>query len=157
MVICKNINSVRSQIEGLVYNALVGHLNFSFMLLSSHKNYFYSSTRKRSVWFISWNQYFHLLFYKFILDFDEWYLAPNFIMDILGYHLECRNRKTIQRGKVSSLHQEAKELELQLHHQSLQYSELISFRIDWFYLLAVQGTLKSFLQHHSSKASIIWC
>ena len=33
----------------------------------------------------------------------------------------------------------------------------ISFRIDWLDLLAVQGTLKSLLQHHSSKASIIWC
>ena len=38
-----------------------------------------------------------------------------------------------------------------------EYSGLISFRIDWFYLLAVQGTLKSLLQHHSSKASILWC
>ena len=37
-----------------------------------------------------------------------------------------------------------------------EYSELISFRIDWFDLLAVQGTLKSLLQHHSSKASIFW-
>ena len=37
-----------------------------------------------------------------------------------------------------------------------EYSELISFRIDWFDLLAVQGILKSLLQHHSSKASIIW-
>ena len=37
---------------------------------------------------------------------------------------------------------------------SNEYSELISFRIDWFDLLAVQGTLKSLLQHHSSKASI---
>ena len=35
------------------------------------------------------------------------------------------------------------------------YSELISFRIDWLDLLAVQGTLKSLLQHHSSKASIL--
>ena len=34
---------------------------------------------------------------------------------------------------------------------------LISFRIDWFDFLAVQGTLKSLLQHHSSKASILWC
>ena len=34
---------------------------------------------------------------------------------------------------------------------------LISFRMDWLDLLAVQGTLKSFLQHHSSKASILWC
>ena len=34
---------------------------------------------------------------------------------------------------------------------------LISFRMDWLDLLAVQGTLKSLLQHHSSKASILWC
>ena len=40
---------------------------------------------------------------------------------------------------------------------SHEYSGRISFRIDWFDLLAVQGTLKSLLQHHSSKASIIWC
>ena len=38
---------------------------------------------------------------------------------------------------------------------SKEYSELISFKIDWFDLLAVQGTLKSLLQHHSSKASIL--
>ena len=38
-----------------------------------------------------------------------------------------------------------------------EYSGLISFRMDWFDLLAVQGTLKSFLQHHSSKASILQC
>ena len=37
------------------------------------------------------------------------------------------------------------------------HSGQISFRIDWFDLLAVQGTLKSLLQHHSSKASILWC
>ena len=37
------------------------------------------------------------------------------------------------------------------------YSGLISFRTDWFDILAVQGTLKSLLQHHSSKASILWC
>ena len=34
---------------------------------------------------------------------------------------------------------------------------LISFRMDWLHLFAVQGTLKSLLQHHSSKASILWC
>ena len=40
---------------------------------------------------------------------------------------------------------------------SNEHSGLISFRIDWLDLLAVQGTLKSLLQHHSSKASILWC
>ena len=38
-----------------------------------------------------------------------------------------------------------------------EYSGLISFRMDWLDLLAVQGTLKSLLQHHSSKASTLWC
>ena len=40
---------------------------------------------------------------------------------------------------------------------SNEYSGLISFRTDWLDLLAVQGTLNSLLQHHSSKASILWC
>ena len=40
---------------------------------------------------------------------------------------------------------------------SNKYSGLISFRMDWFDLLAVQGTLKSILKHHSSKASILQC
>ena len=39
---------------------------------------------------------------------------------------------------------------------SNEYSGLISFRMDWLDLLAVQGTLKSLLQHHSSKASVVW-
>ena len=40
---------------------------------------------------------------------------------------------------------------------SKEIPRLISFRMDWLDLLAVQGTLKSLLQHHSSKASILWC
>ena len=40
---------------------------------------------------------------------------------------------------------------------SSEYSGLISFRMDWLDLLAIQGTLKSLLQHYSSKASILWC
>ena len=50
-------------------------------------------------------------------------------------------------------------MEFQLQHPSPsnEYSGLISFRIDWFDLLAVQGTLKGLLQHHSSKASILQC
>ena len=40
---------------------------------------------------------------------------------------------------------------------SNEYSGLISFKTDWFDLLVVQGTLRSLLQHHSSKASILWC
>ena len=59
---------------------------------------------------------------------------------------------------VSSLHQVAKVLDFQLQHQSFQWTpELISFRMDCLDVRAVQGTLKSLLQHHSSKASILWC
>ena len=43
---------------------------------------------------------------------------------------------------------------VECHHE---YSGLISFRIDWFDLFAVQGTLKSLLQHHNEKSSILWC
>ena len=58
---------------------------------------------------------------------------------------------------VSSLHQVAKVLELQLQHQCFQcIFRLISFMIDWFDLFAVQGTLKSLLQHHSLIA-VLWC
>ena len=57
--------------------------------------------------------------------------------------------------RVISSHWVAKLLEFQLQHQSSnEYAGLISFGIDWFDLLAVQGTLKDLLQHHSSKASI---
>ena len=59
---------------------------------------------------------------------------------------------------VSSSHEVAKVLEFQLQHQSFQCIFRTDFlRIDWFDLLAVQGTLKSLLQHHSSKASILQC
>ena len=57
---------------------------------------------------------------------------------------------------VSSFHQVAKVLEFQLQYQSFQWIFRTNFiRMDWFDLLAVQGTLKSLLQHHSSKASIL--
>ena len=59
---------------------------------------------------------------------------------------------------VSSSHQVAKVLEFQLQHQpSNEEWGLISFRMGWLGFLAVQGTLKSFLQHHSAKASILRC
>ena len=58
---------------------------------------------------------------------------------------------------VSSFHQWPKYWSFSFSiSPSNEYSGLISFRIDWLDLLAVQGTLKSLLQHHSSKASILW-
>ena len=59
---------------------------------------------------------------------------------------------------VNPSHEVAKVLEFQLQHQFFnEHLGLISFRMDWLDLLAVQGTLKSLLQHHSSKASIFRC
>ena len=59
---------------------------------------------------------------------------------------------------VSSLHQVAKYWSFSFSiSDSNEYSWLISFRVDWLDLLPVQGTLKSLLQHHSSKASILQC
>ena len=57
----------------------------------------------------------------------------------------------------NSSHEVSKILEFQLQHLSFEHPRLISFRMDWLDLLAVQGTLKSLLQHHRSKASILQC
>ena len=60
---------------------------------------------------------------------------------------------------VSSSHQVAIVLEFQLQHQSFQWTPRTDLPglMQWLNLLAVKGTLKSLLQHHSSKASILWC
>ena len=61
---------------------------------------------------------------------------------------------------VSSSNQVPKVLEFQLQYpccSSNEHPGLISFRMDWLDHLAVQGTLKSLLQHHSAKASLLWC
>ena len=58
---------------------------------------------------------------------------------------------------INSLHEVAKVSEFQLQHRPCnEHPKLISFRMDWLDLLAVQGTLKSLLQHHSLQASILW-
>ena len=58
---------------------------------------------------------------------------------------------------VSSSHQVAKVLEFQLQHQSFQWTpRMICFRMDWLDLLEIQRTFRSLLQHHISKASILW-
>ena len=51
---------------------------------------------------------------------------------------------------------QAESLTSELQESPIEYSGLISFRNDWFDLLAIQGTLKSLLQHRNSKASILW-
>ena len=58
---------------------------------------------------------------------------------------------------VRSLHQVVKVLKFQLQHQSFQWIFRTDLRMNWLDLLTVQGTFKSLLQHHSSKALILWC
>ena len=65
---------------------------------------------------------------------------------------------SIFSNKSALPHQVAKVLSFSFSiSPSNEYSGLISFRMDWLDLLAVQRTLKSILQHHSSEASILWC
>ena len=61
-------------------------------------------------------------------------------------------------NKLSLRHQVTRVSQLQLQHQSYQsILRVISFRIHWFDIIAVQGTLKSLPQHHSLKALVFWC
>ena len=79
---------------------------------------------------------------------------PLFLPSPLGFN--CSQHQGLFQW-VSSSHQVAKVWSFSFSiSPSSEYSGLISFTIDWFDLLAVQGTLKSLLQHHSSKASILW-
>ena len=58
---------------------------------------------------------------------------------------------------INSSHEVAKVLEFSFSISPFnEHQGLISFRMDWLDLLTIQGTLKSLLQHHSSKASILW-
>ena len=62
---------------------------------------------------------------------------------------------SFQMSQLFTLRGQSIGFQLQ-HHSCNEHPGLISFRMDWLDLLAVQGTLKSLLQHHSSKASILW-
>ena len=80
---------------------------------------------------------------------------PTISFSVTAFNL-CQHQGLFQW--VSSLHQVAKILEFQLQHQAFQWIFRTDiFRMDRLDLLAVQGTLKSLLQHHSSKASILRC
>ena len=78
-----------------------------------------------------------------LVGYSPWGHKESDMTEQLNYHLHIRWPKYWSFSLIIS--------------PSNEYSVLISFRIDWFDLLAVQGTLKSLLQHHSSKESILWC
>ena len=88
-------------------------------------------------------------------------VMPSNHLSLLSFHSSSTFNLSQYQGVfkwVSILHHVAKVLEFQLQHQSFQCTDLgrISFRMDWLDLLAVQGMLKSLLQYHSSKSSILW-
>ena len=68
-------------------------------------------------------------------------------------HLKAKKKRYLVHTRYKRLEYNKKTFQV----ASNEYSGLISFRIEWFDLLAVQGTLKSLLQHCSSKASILQC
>ena len=88
-----------------------------------------------------------------------WWCHPTISSSVVPFSSCLQSFPASGSSQVSQLsHQVAKVLEFQLHWSisaSNQYSGLISFRIDRFDLLAVQGTLKSLFHHHNSKASIL--
>ena len=90
---------------------------------------------------------------------SSWWCYPTILSSVVPFSscLQSSQHQGLFKW-VISLHQVAKVLEFQLQHQSFQWIFRTDFfRIDWFDLLAIQGTLRSLLQHHSSKASILWC
>ena len=79
------------------------------------------------------------------------------LLSLLLPHSIFPSIRVFSNESVSSSHQVVKVLEFQLQHRpSNEYSRLISFMMDCLDLLSGQRTLKSLLQHHSSKASILW-
>ena len=97
---------------------------------------------------------------------SSWWCHPTISSSVIPFSSCLQSFPASESFPVSSLHQVAKVLELQLHHQSFQWifrrvqwmismisniQWMISFRVDWFELLALQGALKSLLQHYSSK------
>ena len=86
----------------------------------------------------------------------SWWCYPTIWFSVIPFssHLQSFQLQGLFQW-VDYSHQVAKVLEFQLQHLSNEYSGLISFRMDWLDLLTVQGTLKSFSQHDSSKASIL--
>ena len=89
----------------------------------------------------------------------SWWCHPTISSSVIAFSSCLQSFPASGSFQMSQLFsQVAKVLEFQFNNShSNEHSELISFRMDWLDLLAVQGALKSLLQHHSLKASIFWC
>ena len=89
----------------------------------------------------------------------SWWCHPTILSSVIPFSSHLQSfPESGSFLRVNSSHEVAKVLELQLQHQSFQWIlGLISFRIDWLDFLSVQKTLKSLLQHHSLRVSILQC
>ena len=88
----------------------------------------------------------------------SWWCHPTISSSVIPFSSHLQSFPASQSFKLDSFsHQVAKYWSFSFNiSSSNEYSGLISFSIDWLDLLAVQGTLKSLLQHHSSEATILW-
>ena len=88
----------------------------------------------------------------------SWWCHPTISSSVMPFSSCLQSFPASESFPISSSHQVAKVLSFSFNiSPSNELSELISFRMDWLDLLAVQGTLKSLLQHHNSNASILQC
>ena len=89
---------------------------------------------------------------------SSWWCHPSILSSVVTFSSYVQSFPASESSKESVLHiRWPKFWSFSFSiSPSKEYSELTSFRIDWFDLLAVQGTLKSLMQHHSSKASVLW-
>ena len=89
----------------------------------------------------------------------SWWCHPTISSSVIPFSFHFQSFPKSGSFQMSQLFESGgKVLEFQLQYQSFrEYTRPISFRMDWLDLLAVQGTLKSLLQHHSSKALILQC
>ena len=88
---------------------------------------------------------------------SRWWCRPNISSSVIPFSFCPQSLPASGSFQISQLsHQVAKVLEFQLQHQAFQWTPRTDlFRMDWLDLLAVQWTLKSLLQHHSSEASVL--
>ena len=110
------------------------------------------ATRQASLSFTNSRSLFKLMFIKSVMPFNQLILCrPLLLLPSIFPSIRVFSNESVLHIKWPKYWTFSFSIS-----PSNEYSGLISFRIDWFDLLAVQGTLKSLLQHHSSKASVLW-
>ena len=141
-------SSVKSELMSVTYS-----VQFSSSVVSDSLRPYGPQHANASLSITNLQSFLKLMFIELVMPFNHLLLCCLLLLPLSIFS----SIRVFSNGSVLRIRW-PEVLELQLQHQSFQWtSGLISFRIDWFDLLAIQRTLESFLQHHSSKASILWC